>query len=135
PRHVRDLAGHVTVKARLEQPVVDHERHDEHERDRVHRLPDRQRGRFGAIGAAQRATQALHSGTLPVVSEDSKTPRVTEPSAPASGPEGSETAEKKEPESAKQLAAAEAAAKERFEKAMSELREAAYRFSSRARGQ
>jgi hypothetical protein len=41
----------------------------------------------------------------------------------------------KQSESAKQLAAAEQAAKERFEKAMTELREGAYRFSSRARGQ
>jgi hypothetical protein len=41
----------------------------------------------------------------------------------------------KQSESAKQLAAAEEAAKERFEKAMTELREGAYRFASRARGQ
>jgi flagellar motor protein MotB len=41
----------------------------------------------------------------------------------------------KEPESAKQLAAAEQEAKERFERAMTELREGAYRFSSRARQQ
>ncbi|MEO8707121.1 MAG: OmpA family protein [Kofleriaceae bacterium] len=41
----------------------------------------------------------------------------------------------KQSESAKQLAEAEAQAKERFEKAMTELREGAYRFSSRARGQ
>ena len=41
----------------------------------------------------------------------------------------------KQSESAKQLAAAEAQAKERFEKAMTELREGAYRFASRARGQ
>ena len=41
----------------------------------------------------------------------------------------------KQSDSAKQLAEAEAAAKERFEKAMNELREGAYRFSSRARGQ
>jgi hypothetical protein len=41
----------------------------------------------------------------------------------------------KQSESAKQLAAAEQQAKERFEKAMTELREGAYRFSSRARGQ
>jgi outer membrane protein OmpA-like peptidoglycan-associated protein len=41
----------------------------------------------------------------------------------------------KQSESAKQLAEAEAKAKERFEKAMTELREGAYRFSSRARGQ
>jgi flagellar motor protein MotB len=47
----------------------------------------------------------------------------------------SESGKKSESESAKQLAAAEAQAKERFEKAMTELREAAYRFSSRARDQ
>jgi hypothetical protein len=41
----------------------------------------------------------------------------------------------KRSESSKQLADAEAKAKERFEKAMTELREGAYRFSSRARGQ
>ena len=41
----------------------------------------------------------------------------------------------KQSESAKQLAEAEAQAKERFEKAMNELREGAYRFSSRARTQ
>jgi len=41
----------------------------------------------------------------------------------------------KQSESAKQLAAAELKAKERFERAMTELREGAYRFSSRARGQ
>ncbi len=41
----------------------------------------------------------------------------------------------KQSESTKQLAAAEQQAKERFEKAMNELREGAYRFSSRARGQ
>jgi outer membrane protein OmpA-like peptidoglycan-associated protein len=41
----------------------------------------------------------------------------------------------KQTESAKQLAAAEEKAKERFEKAMNELREGAYKFSSRARGQ
>jgi len=41
----------------------------------------------------------------------------------------------KQSESAKQLAEAEQKAKERFEKAMTELREGAYRFSSRARGQ
>lgn len=41
----------------------------------------------------------------------------------------------KQSESAKQLAAAEEKAKQRFEKAMNELREGAYRFSSRARGQ
>src|SRR6201999_66845 len=41
----------------------------------------------------------------------------------------------KQSESAKQLAAAEEQAKERFERAMNELREGAYRFSSRARDQ
>ena len=41
----------------------------------------------------------------------------------------------KQSESTKQLAAAEQEAKERFEKAMTELREGAYRFSSRARQQ
>jgi hypothetical protein len=41
----------------------------------------------------------------------------------------------KQSEGAKQLAEAEQAAKERFERAMNELREGAYRFSSRARGQ
>ncbi|MGE0548603.1 MAG: hypothetical protein AB7O24_25815 [Kofleriaceae bacterium] len=41
----------------------------------------------------------------------------------------------KQSESAKQLAAAEQQAKERFERAMTELREGAYKFSSRARGQ
>jgi hypothetical protein len=41
----------------------------------------------------------------------------------------------KQSESAKQLAAAEEKSKERFEKAMTELREGAYKFSSRARGQ
>ncbi|MBA3396387.1 MAG: OmpA family protein [Deltaproteobacteria bacterium] len=41
----------------------------------------------------------------------------------------------KQSESAKQLAAAEQEAKERFEKAMTELREGAYRFSSSARSQ
>ncbi len=42
---------------------------------------------------------------------------------------------KKQSESQAQLAAAEADAKERFEKAMSELRDGAYRFASRARGE
>lgn len=41
----------------------------------------------------------------------------------------------KQSEGAKQLAEAEAQSKARFEKAMNELREGAYRFSSRARGQ
>ena len=41
----------------------------------------------------------------------------------------------KQSESTKQLAAAEQQAKERFERAMTELREGAYRFASRARGQ
>src|SRR5687768_14483701 len=42
---------------------------------------------------------------------------------------------KKKSEGAAQLAAAEEAARVRFEKAMSELREGAYRFSSKVRGQ
>jgi len=42
---------------------------------------------------------------------------------------------KKKSESAQQLAAAEEAAQARFEKAMNELREGAYRFSSKVRGQ
>jgi hypothetical protein len=41
----------------------------------------------------------------------------------------------KQSESVKQLAAAELQAQQRFERAMKELREGAYRFSSRARGQ
>ncbi len=41
----------------------------------------------------------------------------------------------KQSESAKQLAAAEQAARERYERAMNELREGAYRFSSKVRGQ
>ena len=41
----------------------------------------------------------------------------------------------KQSESQQQLAAAEQQAKERFERATKELREGAYRFSSRARGQ
>ncbi|HTJ42747.1 MAG TPA: hypothetical protein VL463_11675 [Kofleriaceae bacterium] len=41
----------------------------------------------------------------------------------------------KESESAKQLAAAEQQARDRYEKAMNELREGAYRFSSKVRGQ
>jgi flagellar motor protein MotB len=41
----------------------------------------------------------------------------------------------KQPESAKQLAAAEQEAKQRFERAMTELREGAYRFAARARTQ
>jgi len=58
-----------------------------------------------------------HAYTLPVVSESGK------------------SREGKQSQSAQQLAAAEQAAKDRFEKAMTELREGAYRFSSRARGQ
>ena len=42
---------------------------------------------------------------------------------------------KKKSESAQQLAATEEAAQARFEKAMNELREGAYRFSSKVRGQ
>src|ERR1041384_4365082 len=41
----------------------------------------------------------------------------------------------KQSESAQQLATAEAQARERFERAMQELRDGAYRFSSGARGQ
>jgi hypothetical protein len=40
----------------------------------------------------------------------------------------------KQSESVKQLAAAELQSQQRFERAMTELREGAYRFSSRARG-
>src|SRR5579871_2494915 len=64
------------------------------------------------IDAAQRSPQPLHSYTVPAVA-----------------PSGKQT------ESSAQLAAAEQQAKARFEKAMTELREGAYRFSSRARGQ
>jgi flagellar motor protein MotB len=78
----------------------------------VHRLADGQSRMFGSIDAAQRSPQPLHSDTLPLVSETGK-----------------------QSESAKQLAEAEKQAKERFERAMTELREGAYRFSSRARGQ
>jgi hypothetical protein len=67
-------------------------------------------------------------------------PPPDEPSTPAepaaaggAGPGEGKPA--KQPDSARQLADAEAKAKERFEKAMTELREGAYRFSSRARGQ
>src|ERR1043165_7392374 len=60
----------------------------------------------------QRSPQPLHSDTLPFVSESGK-----------------------QSESAKQLAEAEAKAKERFERAMTELREGASRFSAGARGQ
>jgi outer membrane protein OmpA-like peptidoglycan-associated protein len=78
----------------------------------VHRLADGQSRSLCSIDAAQRSPQPLHSYTLRLVSESGK-----------------------QSESAKQLAAAEQQAKERFEKAMTELREGAYRFSSRARGQ
>ena len=78
----------------------------------MQRLADRQRGCFGAIHPAQRSPQPLHSYTVPRVAPSDK-----------------------QPDSAKQLEAAEQKAKERFEKAMTELREGAYRFSSRARGQ
>ena len=54
-------------------------------------------------------------------------PVVSEPNAPAP--------RKKKSEGAAQLAAAEEAARVRFEKAMNELREGAYRFSSKVRGQ
>jgi len=78
----------------------------------VHALADGQRGRASSIDTSQGSPQRLHSYTLAAVSESGK-----------------------QSESAKQLAAAEQQAKERFERAMNELREAAYRFSSRARGQ
>ncbi len=78
----------------------------------MHRLADGERRRPGTIDPAQCATKPFHSYTLPVVSESGK-----------------------QSESAKQLAEAEEKAKQRFEKAMAELREGAYRFSSRARGQ
>ncbi|MEZ4366252.1 MAG: hypothetical protein R2939_08170 [Kofleriaceae bacterium] len=58
----------------------------------------------------------------------STSPAAGAPPAPAAGA-------KKKSESAEQLAAAEAEAKARFEKAMTELRDGAYRFSSRARTQ
>jgi hypothetical protein len=48
---------------------------------------------------------------------------------------GKQEQDKKPSESVQQLEAAEQAAKERFEKAMTELREGAYRFSSSARNQ
>ena len=78
----------------------------------MHRLTDGQRGPLGSIDTAQRSPEPLHSYTLPVVAESGK-----------------------QSESAKQLAQAEKEAKERFERAMNELREGAYRFASRARGQ
>ncbi len=78
----------------------------------MHGLADGKSGFLRSIDAAQRSPQPLHSDTLPLVSETGK-----------------------QSESAKQLAEAEKQAKERFERAMTELREGAYRFSSRARGQ
>lgn len=54
---------------------------------------------------------------------------------PESEKQSAKQSEKASSEGEKQLAAAEAQAKARFEKAMKELREGAYRFSSRARGQ
>ncbi|HEY1550190.1 MAG TPA: hypothetical protein VGG28_20320 [Kofleriaceae bacterium] len=72
------------------------------------------------------------------MSEDGKPEEAAAPAAAAAEQtphEAAEPHEKKQTESEKQLADAEAKAKERFEKAMTELREAAYRFSSRARGQ
>src|SRR6202012_3678258 len=96
----------------LEQPIVDDEHDHRGERDGMQRLADGQRRRLGSIDAAQRSPQPLHSYMVPVVSESGK-----------------------QSESAKQLEAAEQQAKERFEKRMTELREGAYRFSSRARGQ
>src|SRR6185503_17783670 len=112
PGEVAELAGDRAVEPRLEQPVVDHEQHDRCKRDGMQRLADGQRRRLGMIDPAQRSPQPLHSYTVPVVSESGK-----------------------QTESSAQLAAAEQQAKARFEKAMTELREGAYRFSSRARGQ
>ena len=90
----------------------------------MHRFADRKRGSTWPIDAAQDATKTLHSYTLPLVSEDGK-PEDKPADKPAA----------KQSDSTKQLAEAEQAAKDRFEKAMTELREGAYRFSSRARGQ
>lgn len=59
-----------------------------------------------------------HAYTVPLVSETGKQEA---------------TENESQPESAKQLAEAETAARERFEKAMNELREGAYRFSARVR--
>src|SRR3569623_1042388 len=97
----------------LQHPVVEQEQRDRRERHRVQGFADGQ----PTIRPAQRSPQSSHSYMVPIVSESDK------------------PSEKPPSESAQQLAAAEAQAKERFEKAMTELREAAYRFSSRARGQ
>ncbi len=59
---------------------------------------------------------------------------MSEENEPGEAPEPKEPRKKKS-EGAQQLAAAEEAAKVRFEKAMSDLREGAYRFSSKVRGQ
>lgn len=72
---------------------------------------------FRHVSPGLHSRRRLGSYNVPVVSEPGK------------------QSEKAPSESAKQLAAAEAQAKARFEKAMTELREGAYRFSSRARGQ
>ena len=97
----------------LQHPVVEQEQRDRRERHRVQGFADGQ----PTIRPAQRSPQSSHSYMVPIVSESDK------------------PSEKPPSESAQQLAAAEAQAKERFEKAMTALREAAYRFSSRARGQ
>src|SRR5690606_28464199 len=60
-----------------------------------------------------------------VVSEENESGEAPAPKEPR----------KKKSEGAQQLAAAEEAAKARFEKAMADLREGAYRFSSKVRGQ
>lgn len=124
---VAELAGDGRERGRgvrLGDPVIEEEERDRGEGHGMQRFADGEGGSQGAIAAAQRAADALedrgptpiallaHPYTLPVVSETGK-----------------------QSESAKQLAAAENEAKERFEKAMTELREGAYRFSSRARGQ
>ena len=100
------------MEVTLEDPIIEKEEEYTQERDRVHRLADGQGRPLGSIDPAQRSPQPVHSDTLPLVSETGK-----------------------QSESSKQLAEAEKQAKERFEKAMTELREGAYRFSSRARGQ
>src|SRR6185369_10723552 len=125
PGEVAELAGdQAGSEPRLEHPVVDDEQRDGGECDRVHRLADRHAGSLGAIDPAERASHTLedrparpialgrHAYTMPVVSESGK-----------------------QSESVKQLAAAEEEAKQRFERATTQLREGAYRFSSRARGQ
>jgi len=111
---VGQLAGdEAPAKPWLQHPIVEEQQRDGGERDRMKRFADGQ----PTIRPAQRSPQSFHSYMVPIVSESDK------------------PSEKPPSESAQQLAAAEAQAKERFEKAMTELREAAYRFSSRARGQ